>query len=68
MTEAHDSRYPSVDEQAVEVYDNLRDEMNITLDCIRCEFGAKASVLAYISLIRQARVMLNNLRGGVIHG
>lgn len=23
MTEAHDSRYPSVDEQAVEVYDNL---------------------------------------------
>ena len=63
MTDMNDSRYPSVDEQAIEVSDNLRDEMDITLDRIRCEFGAKASVLAYISLIRQAKVMLSNLRG-----
>ena len=63
MTGKHDSRYPSVDEQAIEVSDNLRDEMDITLDRTRCEFGAKASVLAYISLIRQAKAMLDNMRG-----
>ncbi len=58
------TRYPSLDEQAIEVSNNLHDELHITIDQIRMDVSPKAAVLVYVELINQAKRMLANLQGG----
>ncbi len=59
------TRYPSLDEQSIEVANNLHDELYIIIDKIRMDVSPKAAVLVYVELINQAKRMLANLQGGV---
>lgn len=57
------TRYPSLDEQAIEVSNNLHDELHITIDKIRMDVSPDAAVLVYVQLINQAKRMLMEYRG-----
>lgn len=57
------TRYPSLDEQAIEVSNNLHDELHITIDQIRMDVSPDAAVLVYVQLINQAKRMLMEYRG-----
>ena len=55
--------YPSVNEQALEVSNELHDELHLIIDQIRMDISPKVAVLVYVELIHQARRMLRNMQG-----
>ena len=63
MTNVNFTPYPSVEEQAVDVSNELHDELHITIDRIRMDVSPKAAVLVYVELINQAKRMLANMTG-----
>ena len=58
------NRYPSLDEQSIDVANTLHDELHLTIDQIRMDVSPKAAVLVYVELINQAKRMLANLAAG----
>lgn len=50
-------------DDAIKLGNDLHDELHITIDRIRMEVSAEASVLVYRDLVRQAKTYLLNLTG-----
>lgn len=63
MLDVNVNAYPNVEEQAIEVSNQLHDELHLTIDEIRMEISPKAAVLVYVELINMAQRMLRNMRG-----
>ena len=64
MSVVNFNSYPSLEEQALDVSNDLHDELHLVIDQIRMDVSPKVAVLVYVELINQAKRMLRNMQGG----